>query len=204
MSDRQLRDEALILYAAGHETTALALSWTWMLLSQHPRAQARLGAELDAVLGDRDPTVADYPALKFCEAVILESMRLYPPAYSVGREAIEDVELGGYRIARGAQLWILQWAVHRDARWFPEPEQFLPERWEGDLKHRLPKFAYFPFGGGPRVCIGNTFAMIEGTLLLAALLRHWQVRPGSEEPVKFRPRLTLAPAGPVELMIHRV
>src|SRR5690606_9249448 len=124
--DEQLRDEALILFVAGHETTALALSWTWMLLSQHPAAHARLTAELDAVLGDRPPTLADVPALRYCDWVIRESMRLYPPAWSIGREALVDLELGGLKIPRGAQLWILQWGVHRDPRNFARPEAFEP------------------------------------------------------------------------------
>lgn len=192
MSDRQLHDEVLILYLAGHETTALALSWAWLLLSRNPSAWERLGAELDAVLGDRDPTVADVPALPYCDAVIRESMRLYPPAYSVGREALEDVELGGFRIPAGSQIWILQWAVHRDPRWFPDPERFAPERWEEDLLRKLPRYAYFPFGGGPRLCIGNNFAMLEAVLVLATLARRFRPEvhraPGLQFSITLRPR----------------
>jgi cytochrome P450 len=195
MSDQQLRDESLILFVAGHETTALALSWTWMLLSQHPVAWARLTAELDEVLGDRPPTIDDVPRLKYTEWVILESMRLYPPAWSIGREATADVELGGVTIPRGGQVWIFQWATHRDPRYFPRPESFEPERWQDDLQRRLPRSTYFPFGGGPRLCIGINFAMLEAVLVLASLARRW--RPFVRADDRPRPQfsITLRPAG---------
>lgn len=169
MSDDQLRDETITLLLAGHETTAIALTFTWMLLSQHPSVRARLEAEVDEVFGDRTPTYADLPRLVFAERIVRESMRLYPPAWSIGREAAEDVELGGKRFKAGTWFWFIPWTMHRDARWFENPERFDPDRWSGDLAKRLPKFAYFPFGGGPRQCIGSSFAMMETILCLATM-----------------------------------
>ncbi|MDC0668306.1 cytochrome P450 [Nannocystis radixulma] len=203
MSDEQLRDEAFILFVAGHETTALALSWTWMLLSQNPAAWDRLRAELDRVLGDRPPTLADVPALRYTDWIVHESMRLYPPAWSVGREALEDLELGGVPVPRGAQIWMFQWAAHRDPRHFPRPEAFEPERWDGDLARRIPRFAYFPFGGGPRLCIGNNFASLELVLVLATLARRWRpiVRPADRPRPQFS--ITLRPAGGMRATLLR-
>lgn len=203
MTDEQLRDEALILFVAGHETTALALSWTWMLLSQHPAAWARLREELDRVLGGRPPTLADLPNLRYTDWVVHESMRLYPPAWSIGREALEDVRLGDVTIPRGGQIWLFQWAAHRDPRHFPHPERFMPERWDGDLARRLPRFAYFPFGGGPRLCIGNNFALLELVLVLATLARRFRpfVRPADRPRPQFS--ITLRPAGGMRATIER-
>lgn len=203
MTDEQLRDEALILFVAGHETTALALSWTWMLLSQHPAAWARLGEELAEVLGGRAPTLGDVPRLKYTEQVILESMRLYPPAWSIGREAIVDVELGGTRIPRGGQLWIFQWALHRHPRHFPRPEAFAPERWAGDLQRRLPRGVYLPFGGGPRLCIGNNFAMMELVLVLATLARRWRPHVRAQDRPRPQFSVTLRPAGGMRATLMR-
>jgi cytochrome P450 len=179
MSDRQLRDECMTLFLAGHETTALNLSWTWLLLSQHPDVDAKLVRELRDVLGDRPATFADLPNLRYAGHVIAESLRLYPPAWSLGREAREDVDLGGYRVPRGGQVWFCPWSIQRDARWFDDPDAFRPERWEGDLAKKLPRYAYFPFGGGPRLCIGQAFAQMEAVLLLATLARtfHAEVLP---------------------------
>jgi cytochrome P450 len=202
MSDEQLRAEVLILYVAGHETTALALSWAFVLLSQRPGTWALLAREVDAVLGSRDATAEDAPKLQYTERVILESMRLYPPAWSIGREALEDVELGGVSIERGTQVWIVQWASHRDPRFFPRPLAFLPERWEKDLLRRLPRFAYFPFGGGPRLCIGNNFAMLEAVLVLATLVQRWRptVAPRDVPAPQFS--ITLRPNGPLRAQLH--
>jgi cytochrome P450 len=179
MSDKQLRDECMTLFLAGHETTALNLSWTWLLLSQHPDVDAKLARELRDVLGDRPATFADLPNLHYAGHVIAESLRLYPPAWSLGREAREDVDLGGYRVPRGGQVWFCPWSIQRDARWFDDPDAFRPERWEGDLAKKLPRYAYFPFGGGPRLCIGQAFAQMEAVLLLATLARafHAEVLP---------------------------
>ena len=202
MSDEQLRAEVLILYVAGHETTALALSWACTLLSQRPGTWDLLAREVDAVLGRRDATAEDAPKLAYTERVILEAMRLYPPAWSIGREALEDVELGGLQLERGAQVWLFQWASHRDARYFPRPQSFLPERWEGDLLRRLPRFAYFPFGGGPRLCIGNNFAMLEAVLVLATLVQRWrpEVAPRDVPAPQFS--ITLRPNGPVRARLR--
>ncbi len=194
MSDRQLRDECMTLFLAGHETTALNLSWTWLLLSQHPHVDAKLARELDEVLGDRPATMADVPNLRYASHVIAESLRMYPPAWSMGREARDDLEVGGYPVPRGGQVWFCPWAIQRDERWFTAPDEFRPERWDGDLAKRLHRYAYFPFGGGPRFCIGQAFAQMEAVLLLATLARAFRVhvlptpRPIPEPSVTLRPK----------------
>src|SRR5262249_44187173 len=145
MTDRQLRDEAMTLFMAGHETTANTLAWAWFLLAQHPEAEARLHAELDAVLGDRAPTFDDLPRLPYAEHVISETLRLYPTVWLLGREAIEPTEVGGYRVPVGTTVYMSQWVVHRDGRFFEDPESFRPGRWEDGLAKRIPRYAYFPF-----------------------------------------------------------
>lgn len=155
MSDQQLRDEVMTLFLAGHETTALALSWTWYLLSQHPEVESKLVEELQTVLGGHSPTVATLPQLRYTEMVVTESMRLYPPAWAMGRTVLHECEIAGYRLRAGSHVLTSQWVMHRDPRFFEDPEVFNPDRWAGDLVKRLPTFAYFPFGGGPRVCIGT-------------------------------------------------
>ncbi len=203
MSDAQLRDEVLILFLAGHETTALALSWTFVLLSRRPEVWARLGAEVDAVLAGRPAVAADMPALRYTESVVLETMRLYPPAWSIGREAIEDVEIGGVPLTRGAQVWMVQYCSHRDERYFPRPLAFEPERWSGDLLRKLPRFAYFPFGGGPRLCIGNNFAMLEAVLLLATIAQRWRPEVAAADSPRPQFSITLRPRGGVRATLHR-
>jgi cytochrome P450 len=180
MTDRQVRDEAMTLFLAGHETTGLALSWSWYLLATHPQAQAKLVEEVNRVCGKRMPTMEDVAQLKFTEHVVLEAMRLYPPAYVIGREAVVDCQIGPWHVPRGMTLLMSQWVVQRDPRFFPEPETFRPERWSEDSLRQLPKFAYFPFGGGPRQCIGNTFAMIEMILVLACIAQrfYFTLQPG--------------------------
>src|SRR4029077_3546608 len=158
MNDQQLRDEAMTIFLGGHEKPANALSWTGVLLSQNPGVEAKLHAELEAVLGGRAPSLDDLPKLRYASNVITESMRLYPPAWGMARVAIEDLEIGGYPIPKGCGISLAQRSVHRDPRWVDAPLEVRPERWEGDLIKRLHKFAYFPFGGGPRQCIGNNFA----------------------------------------------
>jgi cytochrome P450 len=169
MSDRQVRDEAMTLFLAGHETTALALSWTWYLLAQHPQVEEKLVEEWTKVIGGRSPIVDDWSKLRFTEQVILESMRLYPPAYVVGREALADCTIGGYHVPRGTTLLMSVWTVQRDPRFYDDADTFRPERWTDAFQKSLPKFAYFPFGGGPRLCIGNLFAMLEMALVLPAI-----------------------------------
>src|SRR3989442_726537 len=183
MADRQLRDEAMPLFIAGHETTALALSWTWYLLSQHPDIEAKLWAELQTVLGGRPPGVADLARLTYTERVVMESLRLYPPAYGFGREALQDCEIGGYSVPKGTTLFMSQWVMHRSSRYFPDPEAFLPDRWADGLAKRLPRYAYCPFGGGPRTCIGSGFAMMEAVLLLATISPEFRLTPLPGHPI---------------------
>lgn len=191
MDDQTVRDEVLVLFLAGHETTALNLSWTFDLLSQNPDAEAKLHAELDAVLGGRAPTLEDIPKLVYTERVVKESLRLRPPAWALGREALEPFELRGRRFEVGSWMWMIPWVVHRDPRWYPEPERFSPERWEDGLAKRLPKFAYLPFGGGPRVCIGNQFAMMEAVLLLSSIAQRFSLRRAPGHKVVPVPSVTL-------------
>jgi cytochrome P450 len=202
MTDRQLRDELVTLFLAGHETTALALSFTFYLLAAHPETDARLAVELDEVLQGRLPTYADIPRLRYTEWVVKESMRLYPPAPSIGREALEDCELGGYFIPKGTQLALVQWVVHRDPRWFEDPESFKPERWDNDLAKRLPRCAYFPFGDGPRICIGYQFAMMEAVLVLATIAQRFRLELAPDFKLRLLHSVTLRPKGGVRMVIN--
>jgi cytochrome P450 len=202
MTDRQLRDEVMTLFLAGHETTALALTWAWYLLGLSPEVEARLHAELDAALGSRAATAADLPRLRYAEWVIKEAMRLFPPVYGLGREAVEDCDVGGYYVPRGMQVFMFPWVVHRDPRWYDEPEHFRPERWHEDEVARRPRFAYFPFGGGPRVCIGNAFAMMEATLVLATIARRFRLRPVPEHRIELLPAMSLRPRDGVRVTLE--
>ncbi len=193
MTDQQLRDEAITLFLAGHETTANTLSWTWWLLAQNPAVEAKLHAELRTVLAGRAPSLDDLPKLVYTSHIITESMRLYPPAWGTARTAIEDHEIAGYAIPKGSGVSFAQWSVHRDARWYDAPDEFRPERWEGDLLKRNPKFAYFPFGGGPRQCIGNTFALMETALTLATIAQQYRFRLVPGHPVVPLASITLRP-----------
>lgn len=197
MTDRQLRDEVLTIFLAGHETTANALAWSWHLLALNPDAEARLHAEVDAAVGDRLPTAEDAARLPYTRAVLAESMRMYPPAWAIGREPREELELGGYRIRAGKGVVVLlsPWVTHHDPRWFPDPLRFDPGRWTPEAEAALPRYAYFPFGGGPRKCIGEGFAWMEGVLVLATIARRWRLRhaPGAE--VGTEPLITLRPTG---------
>jgi cytochrome P450 len=205
MGDNQLRDEIMTLFLAGHETTANALTWTWYLLAQNPDAERALAAELDSVLGGRAPALADLPRLPYVEMVVKESMRLFPPAWGIGRRAIAAFELGGYRIPAGTTVFIMQWLTHRDARFFPDPERFDPERWRDDpvRKGKIPRFAYFPFGGGPRVCIGAGFAMMETTLLLATIAQRYRFTLASDAKVTPLFSVTLRPKHGLPMRLHR-
>lgn len=180
MTDRQLRDEMVTSFVAGTDTTSASVLWTWYLLSQHPQVEAKLLAEVDAVLGGRNPTVADLPNLHYLDLVYTEALRWCSPGPLLGREATKDFEMGGYHFPAGTEFWISPWAMHHNPRYFEAPDEFRPERWEGDLAKRLPKFAYMPFSHGPRGCIGSSFAKMEAKLILATVAQrfHLELLPG--------------------------
>lgn len=203
MTNQQVRDEVMTLFMAGHETTAVALSWTWYLLARHPDVDARLAEELRTVMGDRAPAASDLPELRYTEMVVNESLRLYPPAYAVGRQAARPTEVAGHAVAPGAIVILPTWVVHRDRRWFEEPEAFRPERWADDLAHRLPRFAYFPFGGGPRQCIGNGFAMMEAILLLATIAERFRLTLEPGQHVTPTPYVTVRPEPGLRMRLAR-
>jgi len=202
MTPGQLLDEVLTLLLAGHETTALALSYALHLLAHHPDAQDSLAAELSDVLGDRLPAYADLPRLPFTRNVVTETMRLYPPADFLGREAVVDCTVGGIPVKRGTNLFVSQWVLHRDARFFPDPLAFDPNRWTPAFEAALPRFAYFPFGGGPRFCIGQTFAAAEGALVLATLCQRFHFAPDPAFRLELHPGITLRPRAGVRLIVQ--
>ena len=191
MTDEQLRDEAMTLFLAGHETTANALTWTWYLLSQHAEVEVRLHEEVDRVLAGRRATADDLASLPYTRMVLSESMRLYPPAYAIGRRALENYEVAGIVIPRGALVVVSPLVTQRDARWFPEPERFDPNRWTPEAQAARPKFSYFPFGGGTRMCIGDQFAWTEGILVLATLAQRWRAELERGQRVGMKPMITL-------------
>jgi hypothetical protein len=202
MTDRQLRDEVMTLFLAGHETTASALTWTFYLLSLNPEAEARLLAEVDAVVGDRPPTVDDLPRLRFTEGVFAESLRLYPPAWGIDFRALHDVAIGPYRIEKDAYVATLQWVVHRDPRFWPDPTRFDPDRWTPEARAARPKFAYFPFGAGARQCIAEPFAWMEGSLVLATIAQRWRLRLRPGQTVDPQPLITLRPRQSLEMSVE--
>jgi cytochrome P450 len=196
----QVRDQVLTLFLAGYETVANALAWTWLLLGQNPKAEARLHAELDAVLVGRLPILEDMPRLEYTAMVLAESMRLYPPAWAMGREVLEDVSIGPYRLRKGTMVFFSQYIVQRDPRWFPEPLQFMPERFAPEAKAERPRFAYFPFGGGGRQCIGKSFALMEATLALATIAQRWRLELVPGHRIEVQPRITLRPKHGVKVI----
>jgi len=203
MSDRQLRDEMMTLFLAGHETTATALTWTWYLLARHPEIDAKLHEELRQTLGGRAPEAADLPKLQYTERVIREAMRLFPPGPAFGREPIEDVTIGGYTVPAGGLVLINVYALHHDPRFFANPERFDPDRFGPGWEERISRYAYLPFGGGPRVCIGNGFAMMEARLILATMAQHFKLSlegPDEITPVQL---VTLRPSGPVRMRLQK-
>ena len=204
MSDKQLRDEVMTFLLAGHETTALTLSWTWHLLAQHPEVEEQLHAELERLLAGRVPELSDLPKLNYTERVIKESMRLYPPAWSLARTVVKEFELRGYRIPAGANVVMSPWIMHHHSAYFPDPWRFDPDRWLRDDAQKLPRFAYFPFGGGPRQCIGNAFAMMEATLLLATIAQRFTLRAVSSEPIIPVPSFTLRPKSGIYMTAQAV
>jgi cytochrome P450 len=203
MTDAEVRDEAITLFLAGHETTANALTWTWYLLSQNPEAEARLHAEVDAALADRVPGADDLARLPYTEMVLAESMRLFPPAWIVGRRALENYEVGGFTVPKDSIVVASQWVMHRDPRHFPDPERFDPERWRPAAREARPKFSYFPFGGGPRVCIGEGFAWMEGILLLATLARRWRLLLAPGQSIVPSPSITLRPRHGMKMTLEK-
>ncbi|MDZ7360952.1 MAG: cytochrome P450 [candidate division KSB1 bacterium] len=203
MTDLQVRDEAMTLFLAGHETTAVALAWTWYLLSQHPAAESKFHDELDHVLGGKLPTVEDLPKLTFTRKVLAESMRLFPPAYVFGRKAIQDFPIGKYVVPAGATILISPYVLHHDTRYFSEPDQFDPERWTPEAERQRPKFSYLPFGAGPRVCIGESFAWMEGILVLATLGQQWRMCLVPGHPIALQPMITLRPKHGIKMTLHR-
>ncbi len=203
MNDEQVRDEVMTLFLAGHETTANLMTWTWYLLSEHPEVEAKLHEELNAVLKGRQPTVEDVPSLRYTEMVVAESMRLYPPAWAIGRLALHDHEVGGYTIPAKALVLLSPYVTHRDERYFPDPTRFDPERWTPEAKESRPQFAYFPFGGGTRRCIGEGFAWMEGILLLASLARNWRMRLVPGHRVETLPVITLRPKHGMRMTVEK-
>lgn len=203
ISDQQLRDEMMTLFLAGQDTTANALTWTWYLLARHPEVEARLQEELQCVLAGRAPSVADLARLVYTGMIIQESMRLYPPAPQFAREPIEDVTIGGFEVPRGSLITVSTYALHRDPRFFPDPERFDPDRFAPGWEGRIPRYAYLPFGGGPRICIGNGFAMMEARLILATFAQRCKF--SLEPPAEIAPRqlVTLRPDRPVRMRVRR-
>ena len=204
MSDQQIRDEVLTLILAGHETTANALAWTWYLLSQNPESEAKLHAELAEVLEGRPPTVADLPKLRYASMVIDEAMRLYPPAWSVGRSPVVDDEILGFNIPKGCNVMLSQWLTHRHPDFWESPERFEPGRFSPERAANRPRYAYFPFGGGPRQCIGNTFALTEANLILATVAQKYRLRLIPGQRVEANALVTLRPRYGLKMMVEPV
>lgn len=203
MSDEQVRDEAMTIFLAGHETTANALTWTWYLLSRHPEEERRLHQEVDAGLDGGLPGLPDLERLPLTERILAEALRLYPPAWILGRRALEDHDVGGITIPGGTLALVAPYLLHHDPRWFPDPTRFDPDRWhEGDRPDR-PRLAYLPFGAGPRVCIGESFAWMEGRLVLAAVARRWRLELVPGHAVELLPRVTLRPRHGMRMRVHR-
>jgi cytochrome P450 len=205
MTDRQLHDEIMTLFLAGHETTANVLSWTWYLLGQDPDAEEKLHEELDRVLAGRAPTPAELPRLTYTDTVLRESMRMYPPVWVIGRRALQPFRLGEYELPANTNVLISQLILHRDARYFPESERFDPDRWGANdpRSATVPRFAFLPFGAGPRVCVGAGFGMMEAALLLATIAQRFRIRIAEGQNVKMQPTVTLRPANGIRVMLQR-
>ena len=201
-SPEQLRDEMMTMLLAGHDTTALTLTYTWFLLSEHPEAERRVQEEIDEVVGDDRPGMEHVRELDYLEWVIQESMRLYPPVYVMFREPTEDVTLSGYPIDRGQTLMLPQWGVHRSERFYDDPETFDPERWKPERAKERPRFAYFPFGGGPRHCIGKHLAMLEAQLIVATTAQQYELEFLGETPLELMPSLTAHPRQEMSMQVR--
>ena len=200
LTPEQLRDETLTLFVAGHETTAIALTWTWYLLAQNPESERQLHNEIDSVLSGRSPAFQDVPHLTYTEHVVAESLRLYPPAWALARQALNPFDLAGVTIPQGAICLMSPYVIQHDSRFFEDPDCFRPDRWNPEVRDRRPKFSYFPFGGGARICIGERFAWTEMILAVATLAQKWRFRLSSPDPIGVSPRLTLRPHGPVRMI----
>jgi cytochrome P450 len=203
LTERQIRDEAMTLFIAGHETTAAALTWTWLLLARHPDVEERLHAEIDETVGGRTPGYEDLSRLPYTRMVLSEALRLYPPAWLIGRRALADFEADGYVVPAGAIVILSPYVSQRDSRWFPEPNRFDPDRWPEERRGGHPRWAYFPFGGGPRTCLGEGFAWTELQLVLATLARRWRPRQLPGRRVELHPRVTLRPKGGLPMRLER-
>jgi cytochrome P450 len=203
LSDREVRDEVTALIAAGHETTSNALTWAWYLLSQNPDAEGQMHAEIDAVLGERPPTVDDLEALPYVEMVFAESLRMLPSVWGFDRLVVEDHEVGGYPVPAGSVIFLSQYVVHHDPRWYPDPERFDPGRWTPEARKSRPRYAYFPFGGGLRMCIGQPFALMEASLVLATIAQRWRLRLEPDFPVELEGRITLRPKHGMRMIPER-
>lgn len=203
MTDTQVRDEALTLFLAGHETTASAMTWTWYLLSQSPEVEAQFHAELDSALAGRLPTFDDLPNLPYTRRVLAESMRLFPPAWTIGRRVVSDYAVRDYLLPAGTLILLSPAVMHVDPRFYPDALQFDPNRWTEEAEAQRPKFAYFPFGGGPRVCIGEQFAWMEGILLLATLGQRWRLRLAPGQIVATQPIVTLRPRYGMRMQVEK-
>jgi cytochrome P450 len=199
LSDEDATNEIVTMVLAGHETTATALAWAWYLIAKHPAVAASLEQELDRVLGDREPSMDDIPRLPYTAMVFQEALRLYPPAPAFGRRPLEPVSIGGYEFPRGASIMLSPYITQRNPRWFSNPDAFEPERWR---EPAIPKFAFFPFGGGAKMCIGEPFARMEGILVLASLARLWRLRCATDADVRMRAAVTLRPDGPIRMRIQ--
>jgi cytochrome P450 len=203
MSDKQVRDEAMTLFIAGHETTANALTWTWYLLSQYPAVEEKLHEEVDTILSGRLPRAEDVPQLSYTRKIFSEAIRLYPPAWTIGRRALNDYEIAPYRIPANSMVFMSPYVMQHDARYFPNPEVFDPERWTPEAQAARPKFSYFPFGGGPRQCIGEAFAWMEGVLVIAAIAQQWKLCLVPSHPVAMQPLVTLRPKHGMRMVVER-
>jgi cytochrome P450 len=201
MTDIQLRDEVITIFLAGHETTANTLTWTWHLLSEHPEIESRLHHELDIELADRLPTVEDLPHLRYTEMVITEALRLYPPAWIMGRRALRDYQLGPYVVPAGSIVIMSPYVIHHDDRYFPDPFRFDPDRWTPEARASRPQFWFFPFGGGPRRCIGEGFAWTEAIMVIATLAQRWNLRRLPGDPIALQPLITLRPRHGIRMVL---
>jgi cytochrome P450 len=202
MNDKELRDEAMTLFFAGHETTAMALSWMWYLLAIHPEVEARLAAELESVVGARSPGLEDLPKLSYLDMVVKESMRILPSVWAYMREPLEDVRLGEHTIPKGRIAFISPYVTHHDPRFFPDPEAFRPERFSKEGERAIPKGAYVPFAAGPRVCLGKSFALMEARLILATMVQRVKVELVPGYRMELLPKISLRPKGGVPVFVR--